>query len=89
MHFPMANTKQIGKNTINRKVPLFILVISLRYLEIQSSGRQDVLRVHYSPVATSWAPGMPGPPDQDVRVESFVDDSARGVHLGGDLSHHQ
>ena len=67
----MANTKQIGKNTINLKVPLFIPVISLRYLEIQSSGRQDVLRVHYSPVATSWTPGMPGPPDQDVRVESF------------------
>jgi len=42
-----------------------------RYLEIQSSGRQDVLRVHYSPIATSWTPGQPGPPDQDVRVESF------------------
>ena len=27
--------------------------------------------MHYSPVATSWTPGMPGPPDQDVRVETF------------------
>ena len=52
-----------------------------RYLEIQSSGRQDVLRVHYSPVATTWTPGMPGPPDQDVRVESFP------LHLADDSWH--
>ena len=69
LHFPMANTKQIGIN--NAYKDAFKKSFVPRYLEIQSSGRQDVLRVHYSPVATSWTPGMPGPPDQDVRVETF------------------
>jgi len=44
-----------------------------RYLEIQSSGRQNMLRIHYSPSSVSqvWTTHHPGTPDTQVRVESF------------------
>ena len=58
---------------------------SRRYLEIQSSGRQDVLRIHYSPISRKMSGSSSG-----VRVETFplrlADDSWHrlGVIVSGD-----
>ena len=58
---------------------------SRRYLEIQSSGRQDVLRIHYSPISRKMSGTSSG-----VRVETFplrlADDSWHrlGVIVSGD-----